>query len=255
MEHAPLLVRSAGEPPDNVGLGFAVDDARFDRRRDDLAWLNDGFAARAGDPAPTSRRAVFDRAVRLMRAPELSAFDLDREPAAVRQRYGDTDFGRGCLLARRLVEAGTAVVEVTLDGWDTHQNHFERTRKLMQALDPAWSSLLAELAERDRLDSTLVLWMGEFGRTPRINGREGRDHHPRAYSVALAGGGVRGGVVVGATDDDGDRVVDTPVRVADVYATVAVRMGLEPDEVVSSPGGRPIAITDEGKAIAALASS
>jgi uncharacterized protein (DUF1501 family) len=251
VEHAPFVVRQPGAPPDNTGYGFAVDSGRFDRRMKALAQLENDFTGRVADKSVQTRRAVFERAVAMMRSPELSAFDLSQEPAAAVEAYGDSDFGRGCMLARRLVEAGVGVVEVTLGGWDTHQNNFDRTRKLCGVLDPAMSSLLRELHERSMLDSTLVLCMGEFGRSPNINGRDGRDHYPRAWSAVLAGGGVRGGVVHGATDERGAVVTRDPVRIADLYATVATQMGVAPDKVVMA-AGRPIAVTDKGKAIASL---
>jgi uncharacterized protein (DUF1501 family) len=177
---------------------------------------------------------------------------VSSEPQATRDAYGNTDFGRGCLAARRLVENGVKLVEVVLDGWDTHKDNFGRTAKLMGTLDPAFASLLRDLEERGMLDSTLVACMGEFGRTPRINGNEGRDHHPRAWSVALAGGGVRGGVVHGATDEDGDKVIGPPETMPDLVATMATLLGMDPDDTQMTPVGRPIAITDHGAPIRAL---
>ena len=140
----------------------------------------------------------------------LRAFDLAEEAQSVRAAYGDNNFGAGCLMARRLVESGVRYVEVVLDGWDTHKNNFDRTRELSGVLDPAFATLLDELGARDLLDRTLVVCMGEFGRTPKINENDGRDHYPQAWSAVLAGGGVRGGVVVGATSDEGDKVVTRP---------------------------------------------
>lgn len=250
--HAPFVIRKPGGLPQNVGYGFGVDSGRFDRRKKALDFLEQRFAASTADPSVDARRAVYDRAQRMMRSQQISAFDLDTEPQAVRDAYGDSDFGRGCLLARRLVETGAPVIEVALDGWDTHQNNFDRTQKLMNQLDPAMASLLRELDERDKLDQTLVLWMGEFGRSPRINGREGRDHHPRAWSAVLAGGGIRGGIVHGATDATGDRVADKPVQLPDLFATVAWQLGLDPSKSRISNGGRPISVTDSGAAIRAL---
>jgi uncharacterized protein (DUF1501 family) len=197
------------------------------------------------------RRAVYDRAFRLMRSPKLKAFDLAEEPAAVKKAYGDSAFGRGCLTARRLVEAGVRVVEVTLDGWDTHENNADRVKALCGALDPAMSALLRDLGERNRLDRTLLLCMGEFGRTPQISGEEGRDHHPAAFSAVMAGGGLRGGVVLGQTDEDGAKVVAEPIRVADVMATCAAQLGLDPFETVQAPSGRPVMMSD-GTALAKL---
>lgn len=248
--HAPFIVSAPGEAPDDTDPG--VPEARFERRAKALAMLEEGFSARTKGKVVEERRAVYDRAFRLMRSPKLRAFDLSDEPAAALRAYGDTAFGRGCLTARRLVEAGVRFVEVTLDGWDTHQDNFGRVKSLCGALDPAMSALLRDLSDRSLLDRTLVLWMGEFGRTPRISGDDGRDHHPAAFSAVLAGGGIRGGVVVGQTDEDGAKVVSDSTRVADVFATVAARLGLDPHEMTQAPNGRPVSLTDGGLVIEKL---
>src|SRR6185437_7661915 len=226
-----------------------VDVARYDQRREALAFLEGRFAAETGDAKVAARRAVYDQAVALMRSPRLGTFDLSSEPENARKAYGAGDFGRGCLLARRLVEAGVKYVEVQLDGWDTHKDNFTRTKTLCQELDPAVSALLVDLDARRLLDRTLVVVMGEFGRTPAINENEGRDHHPKAYSVLLAGGGVRGGLAHGKTDATGDEVVEGKTRVPDLFATLAVQLGLDPDETVQTRVGRPIAVTDSGTPI------
>jgi uncharacterized protein (DUF1501 family) len=180
------------------------------------------------------------------------AFDLSKEPDSVRERYGRHSWGQSHLLARRLVEAGTRFIS-TVNGpsikWDTHKDNFGRTEKLMGALDPALASLVRELDERKHLDSTLVMCMGEFGRTPKINENDGRDHHPAAWSAVLGGGGVRGGVVLGATSDDGDKVVARPTTVPELMATAATLLGIDPQKQFATPLGRPITITDNGKPI------
>jgi arylsulfatase A-like enzyme len=249
VEHDPFVVLDPGEPPANTGYPHDVDMVRFLRRKSALDALEADFAARTRDPKVTQRQSVYAKAVRMMYAPRLAAFALTDEPDAVRAAYGDGDFGRGCLLARRLVEAGVPFVEVTLDGWDTHQDNFGRTRKLMETLDPAFASLLKDLAERKLLDSTLVLCLGEFGRTPRINENQGRDHYPQAWSALLAGGGVRGGMVLGATDGDGGKVVERPTAVPDLFATLASQLGINPDKSMPTPLGRPLAVTDGGKVL------
>ena len=164
----------------------------------------------------------------------------------MRARYGATPFGAGCLMARRLVEAGVPFVEVTLNGWDTHEDNFNRVKTLCETLDQGASTLLGDLGGRGLLASTLVVWMGDFGRTPRINERGGRDHHPAASTVWLAGGGIRGGQVIGSTDADGAEVCDRPVSVGDLYRTVATVTGLDPDRMRVSPAGRPIKTVDAG---------
>ncbi len=248
--HAPFIVSKPGEAPDDTNIG--VSNERFERRAGALATLETAFEKRTGAKEVGERRAVYDRAFRLMRSAKLSAFDLSAEPQAALSAYGDTAFGRGCLTARRLVESGTRFVEVTLDGWDTHEDNFGRVKSLCGALDPAMSALLGDLAARSLLDRTLVLCLGEFGRTPRISGDDGRDHHPAAFSAVLAGGGVRGGVAVGTTDEDGQQVVKDKVSIADVFATVATSLGLDPHETFSAPNGRPVTLTDGGLPIEKL---
>jgi Protein of unknown function (DUF1501) len=252
VSHGPFVQRRAGELPADVAYGFGVDAARFTRRAKALDFVEKRFAKATGDPAVGARSEVYSRATRMMHSEQLKAFDLDGEPQAVRAAYGDSDFGRGCLLARRLVEAEVPVVEVTLDGWDTHQDNFTRTKRLMGQLDPAMATLVRELEARDLLKSTLVVCMGDFGRTPNINGREGRDHYPRASSLLLAGGGVRGGIVHGATDERGAEVVSDPVTMPNLMATLAWQLGIDPSRSFDTPGGRPISVTDSGSAIRAL---
>jgi uncharacterized protein (DUF1501 family) len=248
----PFVVQRSGELPDDLAPARPLAASRVSARRELLAGLDASFAERTGDAQAKAKQELYARATRMMAAPATRAFAVSDEPEAVRRAYGDSDFGRGCLVARRLVEAGVPFVEVTLDGWDTHQDNFERTKKLMGALDPAMATLLRELGERRMLESTLVVLMGEFGRTPRINGREGRDHHPAAFSVALAGAGVRGGTVLGQTDETGAAVVKDAVTVPDLLATMAWRLGLDPDHNEWSPSGRPIAVTEGGKPVGRL---
>lgn len=252
VQHGPLIVQDPGAMPRNVAMPPHVNEERFGRREAALAALEGDFAARTGDARVAGRRAVHDKAVRMMQSAKLRAFDVAEEPEAVRAAYGDTAFGRGCLTARRLVEAGVRYVEVVLDGWDTHDNNFERVKKQMGTLDPAMATLLRELDERRLLDSTLVAWMGEFGRTPRVSGREGRDHHPQAWTAVLAGGGIRGGIAHGETDGEGARVVKDGTSVPDLFATMAARLGLDPLATFDTPLGRPISLTDSGTPVAAL---
>ncbi|HVY47593.1 MAG TPA: DUF1501 domain-containing protein [Minicystis sp.] len=251
-QHGPLVVPVAGAPPANTRLPRRVDEPRANERLRALDALEARFARATGDAEVTSRRAVFARAVRLERASALAAFDLAAEPARDAAAYRDSDFGRGCLLARRLVEAGVKYVEVQLDGWDTHKDNFTRTTSLLGVFDPAIAALLADLEARKRLASTLVVAFGEFGRTPSVNAEEGRDHHPRAFTALLAGGGVRGGVVHGATDERGASVVSGATTVADLFATMATALGLEPGAVEVTRAGRPIALTDHGTPVEAV---
>ena len=170
----------------------------------------------------------------------------------MRDAYGRNLFGQGCLLARRLVERGVAFVEVSLGdfqgqltNWDSHNQNFQAVRSLSQILDPAWATLLKDLRDRGLLASTLVVWMGEFGRTPKIS-NGGRDHFPVAWSVVLGGAGIKGGQVVGSTTPDGQEVKEHKVGVADFYATICSALGLDPSKENISPEGRPIPIVDRG---------
>ncbi len=252
VQYGPFVVQAPGQLPQNVGYGPGVDDARFEARKGLLDRLDSRFATQTGDVKIDGRRQLYGKADRLMHASALKAFDASEETEAVRASYGDTPFGRGCLTAARLVGSGVRFVEVTLDGWDTHTEVFDRTKSLMGTLDPAMSALLADLQRRGLADSTLVVWMGDFGRTPSINGNGGRDHFPNAWSAVLAGAGVRGGVVHGETDADGAKVVKDAVTVPNLLATIATTLGMDPADMVQSPAGRPIALTDGGTPVKAL---
>jgi uncharacterized protein (DUF1501 family) len=250
VNHGPFVVRQGGDIPANVAA--EVDDARWAERKKLLGDLESGFGARTGDPKVEGRRDLYAKADRLMHASELSAFDVSKEPESVQKSFGASPFGRACLTASRLVGAGARYVEVTLDGWDTHKDNFGRTKKLMGMLDPAMSGLLVDLERRMLLQDTLVVWMGDFGRSPRINADDGRDHHPGAWSAVLAGAGIRGGVVHGETDADGAKVVKDAVPVPNLIATIAQTLGLDPDDTVMSPAGRPIALTEHGVPVKSL---
>lgn len=194
------------------------------------------------DGLQASRRA----ALSLMQPSSVGAFRIEDETLAVQDKYGRSMFGQGCLLSRRLVERGAAFVEVTLDGWDTHSNNFVAVKSLSTTLDTAYAALLDDLRERGLLESTLVVCMGEFGRTPKINAGVGRDHWPHAWSAALAGGGLRGGQAVGSTDAGGTAVVDRPVRVPDLLATLCRAVDVDFTKQNTSNVGRPIRIVDVG---------
>ena len=254
-EYDPLAISSPGALPDDLRPFQPLSDSRDERRRAVLAELEAGFAKSSGDGQIQTRDAIMERATKMMRSKQAVAFSIDTEPDAVKEAYGDTPFGRGCLTARRLVETGVPFVEVTLDGWDTHKDNFAKTEKLMGTLDPAAATLIDELDKRGLLKTTLIVWAGDFGRTPDINDNEGRDHYPGAWSAFLAGAGIRGGIAHGETDAEGRKVVRDATTVPDLLATVANRMGLDPATVEHSPAGRPIAVTDGGKVIDAVLQS
>jgi uncharacterized protein (DUF1501 family) len=250
VQYGPFVVQKGGEMPADIAP--SVDAERFAARQKLLGDLEESFAQQTGDLKVEGRRALYAKADHLMHASAIDAFDVSKEPEAVQKSYGGSNFGKACLTAARLVTAGVRCVEVTLDGWDTHKDGFTRTKKLMGDLDPAMSGLLADLERRGKLSETLVVWMGDFGRTPRINGTDGRDHYPAAWSAVLAGGGIRGGQVHGETDADGARVVKDAVTVPNLLATLATPLGLSPDDTVMSPAGRPIALTENGVPVKSL---
>ncbi len=246
MAHAPFVVNNPGGPIENLRPPGGVDDARMARRLQMLSLVEDSFAGQNRGVAAKDHRAVYTKTVRMMTSAMTRAFSLDDEPAEVREAYGKGGFGSGCLMARRLVERGVSFVEVNLGGWDMHADIFDALRGKLPELDRAMGTLVADLARRGLLDNTMVVWMGDFGRTPRINQNAGRDHWPRSWSVVMGGGGIKGGQVVGATDKDGIEVVDREVGVMDVIATMTKAMGISVATQYTTPRGRPIRVVDGG---------
>jgi hypothetical protein len=247
--YAPLLLGAGSSGEDgfkvpHLALPRGVTPAQADARLALLEEMERVFVAGRPDETATGHQSAFARAARLMRGAAAKAFDLDAEPAALRDAYGRSPFGQGCLLARRLVERGVRFVQVALPGWDTHERNFEVVRRLSGVLD-AWATLLADLRQRGLLDTTLIVWMGEFGRTPRINPDGGRDHHPAAWSVVLGGGGIKGGQVVGKTSPDGSAVEERPVSVPDLLATVCLALGIDPSKENDAGLGRPIRLVSK----------
>lgn len=252
---APFVVRDPTKPVRNLQPSIELNPTRRNDRTELWRSLQEDFGRDHASPIVRGHGQVVEQALTMMSAEEQRAFDLQRESEAMRTRYGDSRFGQGCLMARRLVESGVPFVEVGLRGWDTHENNFDRVRDLSGPLDTAVSALLDDLQSRGLLEETLVLCMGDFGRTPRINARGGRDHFPACSSVLVAGGGTTGGQVIGATSRDGTEIVEQPVSVPDLMRTVSVAMGLDPNETRMTSTGRPISMVDGGRVIAPLLSS
>jgi uncharacterized protein (DUF1501 family) len=219
---------------------------RTDARLDLLKQAQSDFLANHPDLPALSHQNAYDRAVRLMRTSAAKAFDLEQEKAAVRDAYGRNLFGQGCLLARRLVERQVPFVEVTLNGWDTHGQNASTVRNLSQTVDSAWAALMKDLQERGLLDTTLIVWMGEFGRTPKFPRADGRDHWPNSFSGVLAGGGIKGGQVIGDTGPDGASIKERPVSVPELLATICQALGIDPKKQNLSNVGRPIRIVAPG---------
>lgn len=244
----PFFIRNPLRPIENLNPQSPMGPMRKNRRLSLLEWTEQKFTSRFGRIGQ-EHKTVYDQAIRMMDSSLTSAFNLGEEPQSIRDAYGSGAFGQGCLMARRLIETGVQFVEVSLNGWDTHTDNFTMTQSLMQQLDPAFSRLIIDLSQRDLLDETLIIWMGEFGRTPKINRNEGRDHYPQAWSAVLAGGGVRPGQVIGATDSDGARVVSRPVSLPDFFATVTSLLGMDPEDEYYTSDGRPISYVNGGTPI------
>lgn len=243
----------------DLSLANAAEAERLERRRTMLQEL-EKFQKRveaADGTGVQARDAFYEKAFGLITSPQAKeAFDLKQEPDKLRAEYGRNPFGQGCLLARRLVEAGVHFVTVTDGGWDTHQNNFTALKgRQLPKLDQAFGTLLRDLADRGRLEKTLVIWMGDFGRTPRINPSAGRDHWSTATVICMGGGGVPPGRIIGRTDGNAERVVDQPVRPADLAATVYALLGVPPETWFTAPDGRPIPLLAEGHVVRDLLST
>jgi hypothetical protein len=253
MSYAPFVVQNPNAPIANLRPPRDVEAWRMQRRLDMLGQVENQFAAARKAQSAIDHKAVYAKTLRMMNSRYQDSFNLDSEKPSVREAYGKGSFGSGCLMARRLVERGVTYVEVALDGWDTHANNFDTlSKRLLPELDKGMSSLVGDLADRRLLDSTTIIWMGEFGRTPRINQNAGRDHWPRSWSVVAGGGGMKRGQVIGATDKDGVDVVDRPVGVMDLIATMTKTMGINLQTQYTTPRGRPMKIVDGGQPIKEL---
>jgi hypothetical protein len=248
-DHQPLDVTNPDRGVDFIESPSGA--AEFNRQYGLLRRFETSFDATYRSDAGRAHAAALDRAVRLMTSDQKQAFDLSHEPDALRERYGGTSFGQGCLMARRLVESGVRFVEVLMGGgvaWDTHRDNFPRTRALSADVDVGMSALIEDLHERGRLNSTLVIWMGEFGRSPQTTSGGGRNHWARAWTSVLAGGGIRGGQVVGKTDRDAAEVLERPISVTDFLGTVCTVLGIDHTHENRAPGvARPIPIVDTSR--------
>jgi hypothetical protein len=250
-------------PDDPNSPGFRVRDlslatkADCDRLRRRYSMLQELDKYQKGiESAPQELRTrdiFYEKAHDLITSPTAkAAFDLSKEAPKVRETYGKNGFGQSCLLARRLIEAGVQFVTVTSGGWDTHQNNFTALKKIVPPMEQAYAALLSDLSERGMLDSTLIVWMGDFGRTPRINVAAGRDHWASAGVVCMGGGGVKTGQVVGSTNPLGEFVTDSPVAPQDVAATIYHAMGVPLHTWYKTADGRPVELCPEGKRVKQL---
>lgn len=250
--HTPFNVQDPSRPIENLAYHDDVGRERTEKRLELLDAMQAEFAASHGAEVTAPRDDMFDKAKRMMDSRLRDAFDLAKEDTKTRDAYGRSKTGQGCLMARRLVEAGVSCVEVVVDGWDTHDDNFERVAAKCGELDPALATLLEDLDARGLLASTLVTCFGEFGRTPRINERSGRDHWAKSWAALVAGGGTLGGQVIGETDADGNEPKERPVTPADLYASFWHAFGVDPWKEYSA-NDRPIYLTPkEGRVVREL---
>lgn len=271
--YQPLMVGAADMPgPMSMGgdgfpllqvqgmnRGASITDERMNKRLAMWKNLQSGFLATHQAGAAKTHNMIYEGAVRLMNSEDAEAFDLSKEPVELREAYGKNLFGQGCLLARRLIERGVSFIEVSLGtssggvGWDTHSDNFTAVKSLSTDLDNGWATLMKDLSDRGLLESTTILWMGEFGRTPQINAGAGRDHFPAAWSAVLAGGGIAGGQAYGRTSDSGMAVEDGQISAEDLLATLCEAVGVDSRTTHIDENGRPIRITEGTPVKAVLA--
>ena len=246
-DHSPFSIEDPEE---------ALDLMRSIRRRKRRISLLQELGATFDSDHPENklerRRSMVSRIEKLVSTPFVDALDLQREPKKTRSRYGDHPFGQGCLLARRLLEGGVNFVEVQHDGWDTHANNLRETTELCEAIDRPWAALMEDLRSSGLLDETVVVWMGEFGRTPKINANRGRDHFPKVTPAIIGGGGLAGGRVIGKTNKTGTEIEGQSYNVADLFATIFAALGISPDQEFTTSFDSPTDATDGGKVIAEL---
>jgi len=250
MTWAPFVVDSNG----NVrNLDGGIDRARLDQRLEMLSAIEDKFITEKRGSASMEHKKVLEKTTKLMSSSQMEAFKVSKEPKEMLEKYGENGFGRGCLLARRLVERGVPFVEVDLGGWDNHADIFPTLRdQKLPVLDQAMSALVSDLSDRGMLDDTVIMWMGEFSRTPNINGGGGRDHWARSWSTVVGGGGFQRGIVVGETSADGKEVVTEPYTSQDLMASVLKSLGISLETTFTAKNGRPMKIANSGKVIKEL---
>ena len=250
MTYSPFVVDSNGNIRD---LNGGIDQQRMVDRLSMLQTIEDNFISQRRGGIAHEHKKVLEKTVKLMTSKQMDAFKVSKEPQTIRDRYGNTGFGRGCLMARRLVEIGVPFIEVDLGGWDNHADIFPtlQNQKLPE-LDKAMSALVEDLNDRGLLDTTSIIWMGEFGRTPNINGNAGRDHWARSWSVVVGGAGFNKGIIVGETNSDGKEVISEAYTSQDLMASVLKSVGISLETTFTSKNGRPMKIANSGRIIKEL---
>jgi uncharacterized protein (DUF1501 family) len=257
-QYGPFVIDDIANPAPSLMLPEGFSDARMKRRLDALDAFNSRFDQRFQTPLGNDLSKLTRRADRMRKSDVFQPFDPAEKEPELFERYGsatnDGFLARACLAARRFVEAGVKFVEIQYEGWDTHDDNFNQVQNLSTSLDAGLSTLIEDLQERGLLDQTLIVCVGEFGRTPKINGGNGRDHFPDLFSALLAGGGLKVGQALGASSEDGSEIKDRPVTVADFHATILSAMGVDVAKDYFAPDGRLLKLTDNGKVIPELLS-
>ena len=250
MGYSPFVVDSNGNIRD---LDMGIDNERVMQRLQMLSAIENKFIAENRGGGASDHLKIVDRTVKLMTSKQMDAFKVNKEPKEMLEKYGNTGFGKGCLMARRLVEIGVPFIEVDLGGWDNHTDIFKtlENQKLPE-LDKAMSALVSDLNDRGLLEDTAIIWMGEFGRTPNINANGGRDHWAKSWSVVVGGAGFKGGLVVGETSEDGKDVISEPYSSQDLMASVIKSLVISLETTFTSKSCRPMKIANSGKIIKEL---
>ena len=248
-KYNPFVVNSDGRIR-NLDMKI---DQRFYQRAYALDAIESNFINQKRGSLAKEHQAILKETFSVLTSAQMDALKVASEPENIKERYGDNNFGKGCLMARRLVEAGVPFIEVNLGGWDNHQNIFPTLRDTkLPMLDQGMSALYEDLEQRGLLQDTAIIWMGEFSRTPRINGNAGRDHWARSWSVVVGGAGMNGGIAIGETNSDGTRVETEPYTSQDVMASVCKALGISLGTTFTSNSGRPMKIANSGKVITEL---
>lgn len=248
--HQPLVI---GDPNQGLKNSKHQNLSKLDKRLDLLSKAEQNFMGRYSHlKSVKAYTEMYDDAISLMSSSDLEVFDLNKEDSYIRDQYGRDRFGQGVLLARRLIDRNVRFVEVQYGGWDTHVNNFISVPERTAIVDQALSTLIRDLEARGKLDETLIVLATEFGRTPRINQNAGRDHYPKAFSCLLAGGGIKGGIAYGKTDDRGETIIENRVTIQDFNATIAHAMGIDGSQIIHSPSGRPFKMANGGEPISDL---
>lgn len=253
IQYAPFEITQPGELPEDVAK--LVSDQRLKQRLELLAEQNLDFAKAGATKLVEERQTLYERATQMMQSPRLKAFQLTEESAQTKAAYGDNRFGQGLLVARRLIQQGVPFVQVARGGWDMHQDLYSRMKPLSGEVDQGLSALITDLKQSGLLESTLVVCLGEFGRTPKINARganPGRDHWARNFGVLLAGSGIRGGQAIGKTSANGQEITDRALSVEDLFQTICHALRVDASKELITPEGRPLKVVDGGERVQEL---